>query len=181
MIKIPPQIYSDWIKLLKQEEVTKNELVNREKIIEGNIAHALLSRIDNCWQKDTKPMIEAAVSDTQRLYPFVQDFSTYTAKIEKLLSHHKLKNIFYVPDGDVHCEKEIVDASGNLKRVDRLIVREKEVTVIDYKTTAKAESTQREQIKEYLKIFAAIYPQKRLKGFLVYLDDFSLEEISLDV
>jgi len=179
MIQIRPQTYSDWISLLKQEEANRQELINREKIIEGNLIHALLSRIGNCFKKDPKLIAQAAISGLKGFYPLVKDFSPYLEKLEEFLSRDEFKDIFYLSEGKVFCEKEVVDRYGNLKRVDRLIIKDKEAVIVDYKAAAKNEAEHRRQIKEYLQIFSAIYPEKSLKGFLVYLDDFSLEEVAL--
>jgi len=97
--------------------------------------------------------------------------------IKKLLNSEKFIPYFEVIDGEVYLEKEIVDACGNTKRIDRLVVKQKEAVVIDYKSAKGLGESHREQISEYIKIIQDIYPRKKVKGVLIYLDDLSFDEI----
>jgi len=58
-----------------------------------------------------------------------------------------------------------------------LIVAKGQVTIVDYKNTADRLPEHREQIKEYMEIVKGIYPKAKLKGFILYLNDFCLEEV----
>ena len=54
--------------------------------------------------------------------------------LRSLLSNAGLKNFFFVPDGCVYTEKELVDKFGNTRRIDRLIIKKDEAWVVDYKS-----------------------------------------------
>jgi len=176
-IKSGPKKYKDWIGALSEEYLDKSKILNRHKILEGNIFHALLSQIGNCFGQDKKEIVKQAFGPVKKAYPSVDDFTGYQGKIDKLLSSPELKGIFYLAEADVFCEKEIVNKYGDLKRIDRLIVAKGQVTIVDYKNTADRLPEHREQIKEYMEIVKGIYPKAKLKGFILYLNDFCLEEV----
>ncbi|MCX5781162.1 MAG: UvrD-helicase domain-containing protein [Elusimicrobia bacterium] len=70
----------------------------------------------------------------------------------------------------VYQEKEIVDKAGQTKIIDRLIVSDKEIMVVDYKSTEENKDAHIEQVKEYCSIVSEIYPGKQVKGFIIYFD-----------
>lgn len=76
-------------------------------------------------------------------------------------------------------ELEVVDGDGELHRLDKVIVGEEGVEVLEYKT-GDPEGSHREQLKNYLKLFKEIFPQKAIKGFLLYVDHGFVEEVLLE-
>ncbi|MDP2922557.1 MAG: UvrD-helicase domain-containing protein [Candidatus Omnitrophota bacterium] len=177
LINISPSVYKDWIKSLGSEFANAANFIHKEKILEGNIMHTMLSQISNCLNCDIKELIECALRFTQDHYPFIEDLHLHEEKTLKLIEKKELKDIFYISDGKVFCEKEIVNSFGDLKRIDRLIVREKEIWIIDYKSSQESKLEQIKQVLEYIGIMKEIYPQKEIKGFLVYLDEMKLEQV----
>jgi len=59
-----------------------------------------------------------------------------------------------------------------------LIVKKNEVWIVDYKSSQEAKPKHEEQINEYIQIIRDIYPQRKIKGFLVYLDNMIKEEVN---
>ena len=72
----------------------------------------------------------------------------------------------------------MVNRFGDGKRIDRLVVREKEIWIVDYKSSQEAKPDHEKQINEYVQIIKDIYPKREVKGFLVYLDSMIKEEIA---
>ena len=179
MIEVQGQDYRNWIDTLGEKYIAKSEVLNREKILEGKLIHALLAQVGSCSARDKRVIVEEAVAVVERAYSNIDDFSRYKNKLVKLLEDKKFKDIFYPIEAKVFCEKEVVNKYGDLKRVDRLIISKKNLTIIDYKSTPSQIETDQEQVKEYLEILSGIYPEKNLKGFILYLDDFSLEEVKV--
>ncbi len=64
---------------------------------------------------------------------------------------NRLKNYFFGVEG-FYNEKEFVDKKGDIKRVDRLVVKDGKVVIIDYKTGEKSRD-HIEQVKGYLELF----------------------------
>ena len=104
-------------------------------------------------------------------YPFIDYFEEFEPAIKRLLEDKEIKPYFDVRDGEVETEREIVDSSGNTKRIDRLIVKKDEVVIIDYKSTGKDTGAYYGQMNEYIRIISEIYPGLKVKGVLIYLDN----------
>jgi len=177
-IEIPPSEYKDWLRLLKDEFIEEDILQNREKILRGEVLHSILSFIGNLHNKAQDLVVKEALENACNRYPFIHDFKEFELTINKLLDSEELKPYFEVEDGEIFLEKEVVGASGNTKRIDRLIIKIKEVFIIDYKSSKEKEVLYYDQILEYMRIIQDIYPDSRIRGILIYLDDLSMEEIS---
>ncbi len=81
---------------------------------------------------------------------------------------------------EVHREKEVVDNSGALpvfRRLDRLQVGADEVLVIDFKTGSEKSEEHRTQMTGYLGSVAPLFPGRKCRGFLLYVDRGEIEEV----
>ena len=174
---IPPSSYRDWMGPLKEEFGDFDRIKNREKIFYGNVMHTILSLVGNLLSKREDEVIQRAISDAMVLYPAISDFTPYTQSIQSLISKKEIKPFFYVEDGEVFQEKEMVSSFGDLKRIDRLVVKEKEVWVVDYKSRGENEEIHQKQMREYMEIAEEIYPGREIKGFLIYFDEMSVKRI----
>lgn len=98
------------------------------------------------------------------------------------LSWEGLSEYFsYKPGRAVRTEQEYVDKRGVLVRMDRVVIDEDIVTVIDFKTgTARdLDGASRSQIRNYLRIVEEVYPGRMTQGLIAYLDRGTVERISL--
>ncbi|MCK9572880.1 MAG: UvrD-helicase domain-containing protein [Candidatus Omnitrophica bacterium] len=177
IISIPSSDYKDWIISLQNEFKGLVGISLKEKILQGNIMHAVLSKINNCAGCDLNEVMEKAVSFAKDIYPEVADFSQYQQKLSKILTEQEFKEFFYVGGGSIFCEKEIANNFGDLKRIDRLIIKEKDIYVIDYKSSKDREDQYIKQIKEYIAMLKDIYPKHKIKGFLLYMDTMVVKQI----
>ncbi|MDD5583764.1 MAG: UvrD-helicase domain-containing protein [Candidatus Omnitrophica bacterium] len=177
LIRIESSTYKDWIMSLKDEFGDINYIRNREKILDGTILHTFLSKIPNCAHEDLEALLHEATEFTKTKFPQLRDISGYRKRIEALIHKKELKDIFYCTAAKIFCEKDVVNAFGDLKRIDRLILREQEAWVIDYKSSALEKETHSLQVAQYMQIVEQIYPGKRIKGFLLYLDELRMEEV----
>ncbi|MBN3040599.1 MAG: hypothetical protein JW867_05685, partial [Candidatus Omnitrophica bacterium] len=101
----------------------------------------------------------------------------YREKLNQALKAKDLEDIFFVKDGDVFCEREVVAENGDSRRIDRLIVKIDQVWIVDYKSSLEAEKKGSDQVREYKQIISSIYPKQKVRGFLVYLDSFTMSEV----
>jgi ribonucleoside-diphosphate reductase beta chain/exodeoxyribonuclease V beta subunit len=138
--------------------------------------HSLLSKIGNCLGIDLDKKLNQALVFTSLKYRF-ENLSTYKDKIKRLVNQPSLEFIFSIPQAEVSCEKEVVNRLGQAKRIDRLVVKDKEVLVIDYKSSDQAQDAQGAQVAQYMEIAGDIYPTKKIRGFLVYLDKMKAQEV----
>ena len=179
---LPVSLYRDWISYLNEEFSPEREsLINREKIKRGKELHELLSTVGNL--KNREESIDVCRGG----------FQTLPYELTEIVEKKELKFLFYI-DGEVFNEKEIVDKHGHTKRIDRLIVTDKEVLIVDYKSARAAKSEERrgkgeeqkaksglnpyyQQVKDYMGVVGEMYPGRSVKGYLVYLDSLEVEEI----
>lgn len=101
---------------------------------------------------------------------------------EKISSHPNLLSFF-----DEKSKTEVPVAgyiNGRFvsRRIDRLVINDnkKEVNILDYKTDVDKSTFHDKyvaQIKEYVTLLSSIYPGYKIHGYLLWLNDFSLEEV----
>jgi ATP-dependent exoDNAse (exonuclease V) beta subunit len=77
-------------------------------------------------------------------------------------------------------EQEFSDAEGRLFRMDRIIMDNDRITVVDYKTGGEKEDEEkyRLQIKTYMKILKEVYPEMEISGIISYVDRKEVRRIS---
>jgi ATP-dependent helicase/nuclease subunit A len=100
-------------------------------------------------------------------------------RLLEFLRHEAIRHYFAaMPGRVVKKEQDFSDPAGNLFRMDRVVIDEDRVSVIDYKTgTGKeAEKEYISQIKNYMRILKEIYSGKNVEGVIAYVD---LKEIAL--
>lgn len=176
--EISPSQYRNWMDFLSEEFGSLSEVRNWQKLREGEILHVFLSRIENCGGKSPAALIAAAAKYVKARFTLPEPVEFYKRKIKNILDCPELRKIFYVSAGQVECEKEVVNKSGELRRIDRLILSEKEAVVVDYKASVQNRQKSAEQVLEYKGIVRDIYPGRRVKAFILYLDTLELEEIN---
>ncbi len=66
-------------------------------------------------------------------------------------------------------EMEVIDKEGIIHRIDRVVIDKDSVTVIEYKTGSQQQE-HLSQIKLYMNLISDIFKDKRVEGYLYYLD-----------
>ena len=184
VMELPASQYHDWIDYLKDEFLPLGSLWpepggvhNRAQRLRGEVIHFMLSLIGNLDNADLKESLARAQVQAQSRFPYVKDHAEYVAILEKLFKSPKAKLFFHCGKALVLTEKEIVNTKGHLKRLDRLIIGEKEVRIVDFKSSREGGEQYVAQVRDYMKIVATMYPGKTVQGYLVYLDNIELEEV----
>jgi len=175
---LAPSSYSDWISVLKSESINVSALLNKDKILKGEIFHYILSCIGNLSEEDKIESLEVAGLKTHLMFPYSGDLEGYFEVVERMIEDEDICRFFYVEAGTVYREKEIIDSSGNTKRVDRLIEQDGEAWIVDYKSSNESPEEYQEQIRGYIEVIKGIYPDRKVMGYLVYLDSLTVEEVS---
>lgn len=200
MSKAPHQILSN---LLASQLVPLSELSYFAKEAgkkRGEVIHYLLSLVDDIDQflPALKEKVRAACH--RFLYPLrskspevtaspaagtsngvYNDAEEIIATLRKILNLPKIRELFSEKNNPAYNEKEVVDKQGNLKRIDRLILKEKEIIVVDYKTGESYSEEHAGQIKEYIDILKEIYPNRSYRGLLIYIDTKEIREIGDEI
>ncbi|MGM0565709.1 MAG: PD-(D/E)XK nuclease family protein, partial [Bacteroidota bacterium] len=88
--------------------------------------------------------------------------------LNKVVTHPELQS-FFDATFHVNTERDMVDESGSLLRPDRLMFKEDEVYIIEYKT-GMPDKTHEDQVKTYADVLRKAGYQVK-EAFLVYLSE----------
>ena len=102
--------------------------------------------------------------------------------IENIIRHPEL-SVFFVENARVEVPVAAV-ANGKFisRRIDRMVVDDKNkvVHILDYKTDTDKNAFRANyvtQVREYVSIIKKIYPKYAVRGYILWLHDWSLESI----
>ncbi len=167
---IPATTYPDWMGYLKDEFMDYHAVKNRTKRLQGEVTHYLFSFLGNLSQQDTDEQLKQALSEARDQFPQIENFSEYEERVRQLLEKEAVRPFFYCEDAQVFTEKEMVNAQGHTKRLDRLIVKSDEVVIVDYKSSHEGEEAHKEQMAEYEEMVSKMYPECNVSGHLLYFE-----------
>jgi ATP-dependent exoDNAse (exonuclease V) beta subunit len=178
-------LYSDWISLLKDEFRDYTQLKFYKQIKKGEVMHYIFSLLNNLSGKNVDVELNRCLEMGQSRFPEFEDFSGLQQKIKTLLNDLRFKELFFCEGSRVFTEKEVVNRFGDTKRIDRLILKDDEAVIIDFKSGTEIlrlrpgqEEADVKQLKEYIELIKTIYPAKLVKGYLLYIDNLLLKEIN---
>ncbi len=148
------------------------EIVDRKEL--GTICHDLLSRIKS--QKDVEPVVQSAYE--KGVFENEEQKTQARKYIDKIWQTPQLSEWF---DGSWKLLREqAIIVKGEERRPDRVMVRDKEAIVLDYKFgTEKAEYNK--QVQEYMKAMKAL-GYNTVRGYLWYAEketNEALKEVTL--
>jgi len=98
----------------------------------------------------------------------------FVAPLEKALSLPEVRPWFDEATTNLR-EVEVVDANGELHRIDRLVVGSDALHVIDFKVGHREEA-HRVQVRLYQGLVATIF-RKPARGYLLYIDEPAADEV----
>lgn len=187
MLDLDPAPYQFWMRKLSEKFTDMQQIKKRAAITRGKILHFILSFVGNCATDSVDHFFSQALHAVSFTFPYCHDPDEYFTVIRRIVTDQSLAHIFHITDGIVFTEKDITLSNGTVKRLDRLILQKGTVTVIDYKSTegglskresADIEAVYDEQVREYIDILAQIYPDRTVKGYVLFIDSARLREIS---
>jgi ATP-dependent exoDNAse (exonuclease V) beta subunit len=166
--------YQNWTELLKVKkyavDFSPEGLEQRKKRNFGLLVHEILEKSVN---------LEAAKSNLQAFY-----FEGRLSESEKLEVGNQLKDLFSNPvfsdwfegEGVLLAEQGILLPGGKQKRPDRIILREIESIIVDFKTGEEQEKYGL-QVRGYMDLVQKL-TQKPVKGYLCYLETGKIETVN---
>ncbi len=168
--------YYDWIKYLNEEFVSIDQVRNRTVRRQGEIIHRFLALFENTTVK-AEQIIEL---DRQNIDMVIDshEMSKLKNHTVAILSDAAFARFFNVPDAEVYNEIELITEEGHTKRIDRLMIFENELWVIDYKYTDEMKDEYRDQVKEYMGICRGIYSGKNVKGYVLLTKNKKVIEVT---
>lgn len=144
----------------------------------GNLIHDVLSRtvyIEEGW----RARLEAALREGGEE---AHDAAETAAAAERLFSTPPLSALFSPAEGRrVLNEFTVCDAAGRALRMDRVVLDPGAATVIDYKTggsPGEDKFAAARQVREYMRILHELYPERTVRGLLVWIDRGDVEDVA---
>jgi ATP-dependent helicase/nuclease subunit A len=184
--KLPSWLHDDYTYLNDIENNSELEQspmeANSQSYERGKIIHHLLEYISyfdiqNFENKAQEFLTKQGLTE--------EDATTILSKITKLLENANFAKIFS-PQALIEAPIYLKDDAGNLqlRRLDRVLVTDEEVLILDYKTNRIAPqnlnnlpATYVKQMREYKDIMAKIYPNKKIRGIILFIESMSHFEI----
>ena len=77
----------------------------------------------------------------------------------------------------VATEYEVVDRWGKTFRLDRIVFRKNLIEIVEFKTGEEYTDEHITQVKRYENLIRSIYPQKRVRSYLFYIDESVVREL----
>lgn len=157
--------------------VAQYEKIGLEETRRGDAVHTILSNIEFL---STSIEVDLRAASQQLIIAPGIHIEHEISILLQLFSLPEVRMYFERKDGRIILrEQDIVASDGRLYRMDRVVVDEHEVTVIDFKTGKDEKNDEyQEQVKNYMAMLKDIYPQKAMKGVLLYVDMKKLVEVA---
>ena len=138
---------------------------NKDILLKGLIVHYALSLIESFDKNSIEEVTDNAVKETKLVYPD-QDAFELKKTLNNLLSNNDIAE-FFNKENKIYNEKEFVDGYGNTVRLDKLVIKENEIDIVDYKTSIYDKEYIQKQLDNYLSVIKDIYPDKPVKCYVV--------------
>jgi ATP-dependent helicase/nuclease subunit A len=153
-------------------QIRSDDLINIEEKKRGEFIHRVLFFVEYIhgeFGEKLKQIIRKVTIETGTEY----DDNEMKNIILGFLKHKEITEYFrQKADRRIMREQEFSDDVGNLFRMDRVVLDNDRITVIDYKTGKEKdfEEKHRTQMKTYMKILRELYPDKAIGSIIAYVD-----------
>jgi len=141
----------------------------------GDIYHEVLANIrDREDLESLKDLVQSITERAREAYDKDEIFQS----IREFVTDPKITGWFEErTERQILKEVELVARDGALYRPDRIVVDRDQVTVIDFKT-GEPLSHYEIQVKKYMEIASALFPNRKIRGFVAYIDSRQIQEIT---
>lgn len=147
--------------MMSIEERTRGEFVHR--------VFFFVEYVDDGFGERLHEILGRVREETGTLYGYEEIEGVVRGAVEQ----DELKEYFIRRAGrEVKREQEFSDRDGNLVRMDRVVVDEGKISVIDYKTghDRTAKDRYEAQVRAYMRILGSVYPGRKVEGLIAHVD-----------
>ncbi|MCX5807927.1 MAG: UvrD-helicase domain-containing protein [Proteobacteria bacterium] len=136
----------------------------------GDVIHHVLSLISKL-PEDYDIFLNRCIVTGIARYGFHSHKSMITDMIYGIFATPQFKRFFQPEENSViYTEREIVDPRGDTYKVDRILMADDHIDVIDFKTGETHAQGHIEQIMRYGNLMQKMYPDKTVNRYVLYLD-----------
>jgi ATP-dependent exoDNAse (exonuclease V) beta subunit len=144
--------------------------------IRGTIIHYALSTIISLEKGNITNTINNAVESAKRKF-FFENVDFVKKKLQKLFLSQEILRLFMYNKDKVYNEKEIVNVNGESFRVDKLIITDNEVVIVDFKSSNYNKVKTQNQLNVYCDLISEIYQPKKVSVCIVDIDKRIVEKL----
>ena len=133
----------------------------------GERMHRLLARIGQLADPLQAEALVSRLAVEEGLTP------AEAGLIGRFICQERVWPFFHAGGMEILCEKEIALAAplgSEYRRIDRIMVSAAELTLVDFKTGQEKNDGHLRQIKEYAAALRPMFPGRRCRSFLLYID-----------
>jgi ATP-dependent helicase/nuclease subunit A len=136
----------------------------------GLLAHRVLEKLDH--PKNLDKVLE------QMLFmgEISQNEKEALARHLQKLNENKIIRSWFLPEWAIRTENAILQPGGERNRPDRVIIKDDEAIVIDYKTGIEKEKNKK-QVSDYMQLLLKM-GLKNVKGYLLYTENMKVVEVN---
>jgi len=136
----------------------------------GDVIHYVLSLISRL-PEDYDIFLNRCIVTGIARYGFHSHKSMITDMICGIFATPQFKRFFQSEENSIiYSEQEIVDPRGDTYKVDRILIADNHIDVIDFKTGETHAQEHIEQIMCYGNLMQKMYPDKTVNRYVLYLD-----------
>jgi ATP-dependent exoDNAse (exonuclease V) beta subunit len=166
-LHIAPHLHPVAVERLRQRREQRR--VPLEETRRGDFIHNVLASILSL-EDDVEKQVEREFDRRADEWRTSFDRSEMKNRIVALLKHPALSPYFTAVQGRIMMnEQEITAKDGQLFRLDRIVVDDKRIMVIDYKT-GREQPEYVEQVRAYMDLAREAFPGRKVQGMLAYVD-----------
>ncbi len=108
------------------------------------------------------------------------DLNSSSELVDKIKSNKEISR-FFEPNARTEMPiAGIINGKFQSRRIDRVVINKDEILFMDYKTDIDKllhREHYESQMQDYAKLLSLVYTDRRISGFILWLNDFSLEQI----
>jgi ATP-dependent exoDNAse (exonuclease V) beta subunit len=144
----------------------------------GDFIHAVLARLEYLGDDVARQIRDASAAVQAEMQEHI-DGEAIPDLLNRFLTNKEVRQ-FFVADGNTRIlnEQEFATPEGRLFRMDRIVVDERTVTVIDFKTGGENPEYV-EQVRRYMNILTDFFKGRDVKGILAYCDRGFIREVTI--
>lgn len=163
--------WHNMIRIRQQADILSTDEISAtgDKINYGILLHHILSMIHT---KDQVTQILASQAGTGNIAQ--EDIGKLSGMLDRLFSNEKINN-WFSGDWKIKTEVPVLPDKGNIRRMDRVMIKDDLTVVVDYKTGEKR-SSDINQVKNYKNILQRM-GYKKIEGYVLYLNNGGLVEV----
>lgn len=149
---------------------------HKDILLNGKIIHYALSQIKTVNSQNLQSVTDSAVEKTKVVYSN-NDTSGLKRKLLSLLSDANILKLFDETN-TVFNEKEYVDKFGNTIRIDKIIIKQNSVDIVDFKSSIYDKEYINNQMKKYVETVKGIYTNKQINCYVLDIENVVLHEFN---